>query len=728
MDSDTEKREKHLQTFRSLVVERTNKLNVAWIQIEEGAGAPETPADLLGTLHTIKGDAGLLGFSAVVDVAHGIEDLFGRIMASGQPPDQDTGQTILDAFDMVVTLAARAPDDPAPEAKDMLATLAQRAMQFSPRPAADDAMPDPPPADNRGGPPSEEPPPRPPPRGSVSYSVRINPRQLDRMRDIIGELLLARTRLATSAESLQRQRHGLTDAGGSLAAGRGGTGAEVLRSIESELRDDVLRISNLVTSLDEITRELRMVAVSVLFDRYPLAVRNIGRELGRQVSLVCRGEAALADRDVLEALDDPLLHLVRNALDHGIEPPAVRRAAGKEPTGTLTLTARVASDSLQVEISDDGAGIDVEQVRALAVERSVVDATTARTLSERQVLQCLFLAGMSTRKAVTSFSGRGMGLDVVQRSVRTLGGTVEVSTVQGKGTTFHLTVPIRAAISSVLLFRVGNGWYALPTSALVGLAEIDDLSWVDSIDGPAVRYEGAIVPLIALEQVLGEAGSEADSEAAAERTARAIIARHGDRLIALGGSHHHLQREAVLKSVSTLMRDDKLIMAGLGLEDGSVALVLNVGEVLKLARGAAALGELPSAAQSEPEPPPTRHTVLVAEDSPIVRDLVAESLRAHGLDVVEAPDGQAALERLEQYSNIALLVTDVEMPRLDGLGLITKMRARGGRRIPAIVVSTRGSDADKRAAVEVGADAYLVKSDFSREGLWAMVSRFLGRA
>lgn len=720
MDNDTGKREKRLQTFRSLVGERNVKLNVAWIQIEQGMGNPEIAADLLGTLHTIKGEAGLLDFAAVAEVVHGLEDLVERITASGQKPDQDTGQTILDAFDLVGILAGRAPDAPAPEAEGMLAALAQRATQFAP-PAGKDST-----ALPLASQPSRS---IAPARDAAeanrgSYSVRISPRQLDSMRDIIGELLLARTRLATSAVALQQQRYGLMDRDENVAAARGGTGAEVLRSIESQLRDDVLRISNLVTALDEITRELRMVAVSVLFDRYPLAVRSIGRELGRQVTLVCQGEAALADRDVLEALDDPLLHLVRNALDHGIEPPEVRRAAGKEPTGTLTLTARVASDSLQVEISDDGAGIDVEQVRALVVERGVVDATAARTLSERQVLQCLFLPGMSTRAAVTAISGRGMGLDVVQKTVRKLGGTVEVSTVRGAGTTFHLTVPIRAAISSVLLFRVGEGWYALPTSSLVGLAEIDDLSRVDSIDGPAVRYEGAIVPLIALEQVLGEAATAAGSE----RTARAIIARHGDRLVALGGSYHHLQREAVLKSVSTLMRDDKLIIAGLGLEDGSVALVLNVGEVLKLARGAAALGELPSAAQSEPDPRLARHRVLVAEDSPIVRDLVAESLRAHGLDVVEAPDGQAALERLEQHPDIALLVTDVEMPRLDGLGLIARMRARGGRRIPAIVVSTRGSDADKMAAVEVGADAYLVKNDFSREGLWAMVSRFLGRA
>jgi CheY-like chemotaxis protein len=313
-----------------------------------------------------------------------------------------------------------------------------------------------------------------------------------------------------------------------------------------------------------------------------------------------------------------------------------------------------------------------------------------------------------------------VGLDVVQKTVRNLGGSVEIHSSRGAGTTFHIAVPIRAAITSVLLFQVGAGWYALPNSVLAGLVEIDTLTHAERIDGPAVYYEGALVPVIALEPMLGETPGLGASQRGSRRL---IMVRHDQHLVALSGSHSHSQREAILASVSSLMREDALVSAGMGLDDGSVALVLNVAKVIETARGPG--GGAPVASPPE-RGEPSAPLVLVAEDSPIVRDLIVDSLRAHGLRVVEASDGREALERLASPPEIDLLVTDIEMPHLDGLKLIAALRARGGRRIPAIVVSTRGSDADKLAAIEVGADAYLVKSDFSREGLWSLLSRFLG--
>jgi chemotaxis protein histidine kinase CheA len=748
VSDDQDKRQKRLETFRAVVGERIAALNVAWIQLEQGAGNTEATANLRRTLHTLKGEAGLLGFRDIADIAHALEDLVDRAVAQGTPPSPEIGQVVLDAFDLVETLAARPPADATPAVATMLASIARshaRPSAVEPAPA-EPAPPAPAPpepladgADSAALAPSAAEPALDParetaPRSRSTYAVRVHPEQLDRMRDIISELLLARTRLALSAAALHEQRYGIpagdlsttlgprdmTPPGGlssSLLTGDRSRN-DVLRSIESQLRENVVRMSTLITALDEVSRELRMVSIAVLFDRYPVAVRKISRELGREVTLRCHGEAVEADRDVLEALDAPLLHLVHNALDHGVESPEARLAAGKPSVGNLTLRARIASDTLHVEIADDGAGVDVERVRRLVVERGLFDAATARSMSEQHVLQCLFLPGVSTRTEVTAFSGRGVGLDVVQKTVRNLGGSVEIQSQRGVGTTFRITVPIRAAITGVLLFRVGRGWYALPNSALVGLVEIDSLAQVERLGGPAVHYEGAFVPIIALEPVLSE-----DVPVQAQRgTRRLIIARDGQRLVAFSGSHSHSQREAILGSVSSLMGEHTLISAGMSLEDGSVALVLNVAKVVEAARRP--LGAARAAAPAPPEAPAP--LVLVAEDSPIIRDLIVESLRAHGLRVLEAGDGREALDRLSSEPDIDLLVTDVEMPRLDGLGLIAQLRARGGRRIPAIVVSTRGSDEDKLAAVEVGADAYLVKSDFSREGLWSIISRFLG--
>lgn len=736
MSDDQDKRHKRLEAFRAAVGERIAALNVAWIQIEQGTGNPEATANLRGTLHTLKGEAGLFGFRDIALITHALEDLVEHVIAQDARPSADVGQVVLSAFDLIEILAARPPEEGSTAVGDMLATIGR---SLAP-PAPDNATePAPPATEHAPGVTSDASVPTQPtdgpvqdtmPRSRSTYAVRVHPEQLDRMRDIIGELLLARTRLALSASALHEQRYGIPAGDVSIALGTrarqpSGNGrpmqSEVLRSIESQLRENVVRMSTLITALDEVSRELRMVSIAVLFDRYPVAVRKISRELGREVVLHCHGEAVEADRDVLEALHAPLLHLVHNALDHGIEPPEARRDAGKPAVGNLTLRARIASDTLHVEVADDGAGVDVERVRRLAVERGLFDQATARNLSQHQVLQCLFLPGISTRTAVTAFSGRGVGLDVVQKTARNLGGSVEIHSSRGVGTTFHIVVPIRAAITSVLLFQVGSGRYALPNSALAGLAELDALTRVERIDGPAVYYEGALVPVIALEPVLGEAPLGPGATPRGSR--RLIMARHDERLVALAGSHSHSQREAILGSVGSLMREDALVSAGMGLEDGSVALVLNVAKVIETARGHA--GAPPAAGTPEHAESPAP-LVLVAEDSPMVRDLIAESLRAHGLRVIEAGDGREALERLASHPDVDLLVTDIEMPHLDGLGLIAELRARGGRRIPAVVVSTRGSNADKLAAVEVGADAYLVKSDFSREGLWSILSRFLG--
>jgi chemotaxis protein histidine kinase CheA len=746
-NEQNEKHQRRLATFRTVVRDRVAQLNVAWVQLEQDLNNREVSVGLQRELHTLKGDAFFLGFKAIADLAHALEDTVAVATDAGGALPTELGDAVLDALDLVIELSQRAPDAAAPEARALMARLRQVG-PAEPAPSAPTATEATATAPASGSPAAaelashetQEPDegeltPREPdnkPRKRSSYAVRVSPKQLDQIRDIIGELLLTRTRLASSAAALHRQRQGqiaedalaephepVSEAVGAMARD------ELLRSIEGQLRDDVLRMSNLVNALDEVTRDLRMVSISVIFDRYPVAVRAMSRQLGRKVQLVCQGEAVEADRDVLEALDDPLLHLVRNALGHGIEPPEARMRAGKPAMGTLVLSASVTGDTLQVEVKDDGAGIDVKAVRQKAIELGLVDPGTARTMTDRQVLRCLFEPGMTTRSSIDQMAGRGVGLDVVQKTARNLGGMVEVHSEPGVGTTFELSVPIRASITSVLLFAVGQGRYALPITALVALEELEDYPITSSIDGPALHYKAGLVPLVALEQLLGEAPLTSPD---ALRGERVIIVQHGAQQIGLTGSYQHMQREAVLKPVGAMLRDDKLISAGLALEDGSVALVINPSELFKTTRGEVDEGltiDLP-AHPVTPGITDQQPTVMVAEDSPIVRDLLVEALRAHGLTVIEAVDGQDALDKLARHPEVNLLVTDVEMPRLDGLGLIKKLRARGGRRIPAVVVSTRGSDADKSAALKVGADAYLVKTDFTKEGLWALVSRHLG--
>lgn len=689
---------KRLEAFRGIAEERLTRLNLLWVQLEQGLGEPEAMRDLARELHTLKGEAALMGLSQVAAQIHGLEELL-RPHFAGAPVDAAVGDQLLRGLDLVGETINAAATEPA---KGPSGTTSAKAEEPAPQSV-------PIPRDRAAA-------------LRTSDTVRVTSAKLDRVRDIIGELMLTRARLDLSTREF-RKAHEMTREYQEQTAPSGpvarlfGMLLEAIAGIETRLREDSYRITDLVAELDGATRALRMVPLGRLFEQYPLAVRELARELGREVRLELEGEAIEVDRSVLDRLADPLLHLVRNAVDHGIEPPEARRRAGKRPEGRLALIARLAGRMLEVTITDDGAGVDVETVRARAVELGLLDAAQARGLTPEQVLRTLFLARMSTRRDVTKVSGRGIGLDVVLANVEGLGGTVAVQSTLGVGTSFHLAVPVTLAMTSIVLFEVGTSRYAIPAASVVALVDAGTCPIVASIDGPAIRYAGTLAPLVSLSEVLEEAqvGAQADRS----EQPRLMIVRNGRGLLALSGSMHHSEHEVVLKPTGKFFERNRLLHAAVSLADGTLALVLSVNELLTGSLGLRGAARTTTAQK--------RKTVLVVDDSPVVRDLLAEALRAHGLWVLEASDGEDALARLDANPEIDLVVTDVDMPRLDGIGLVQRVRQRGGsRRMPMVIVSMRGSPEDQRRALDAGADSYLVKTDLSHAGLWTMLARFLG--
>jgi two-component system, chemotaxis family, sensor kinase CheA len=722
MAKDNAASRQRLETFRSVAAERFARVNLLWIQFEQGNAERATIDELLREIHTLKGEASLMGFAVAAAATHTLEDLVQWAVRLDRAPDSATGDLVLEGLDLVDDIIQGDPSAPHPQVAD----FEKRVRTMLEENAAEPALPG---LRRPSEPFTEELAGEQPARSQADFSVRVTPAQLDRMRDIIGELLLSRVRLSNAAGALRSSINR-----GSAAD----LAVEQVGSVEDRLRDEVHRTGNLINALEDLARALRMVPIGQLLDQYPRAVRELGRSLGRDVRVEISGREIEADREVLEALQEPLLHLVRNAVDHGIEPPEERSRKGKPPTGRLNLTATVLGDSLTVELADDGAGIDVQKVREQAVKHGLLDAPSARVLSDEQVLRYLFASGFSTRDSVTHVSGRGLGLDVVQATVEALGGSTAIETERDVGTWFRITVPITVSITSLMLMRVGASQYALPAAAVLGIVDASELPVLDSIDGAAVRYNGEVVPLLPLDRMLNDVstsrGNGADTEDGggedaarhngSHRSPRLIIARSGSRMMALAGTHSHLEREAIIKPLGDGLKKNRLVQGGVTLEDGTLALVLSVTELLAATRSRATR----LAAGSEVAPSLVREgaKVLVVEDSVIMRDIIAETLRSYGLDVIEAGDGAEALAVLEVQTDISLLVTDLEMPKVDGFELIHRIRGREThRRLPAVVVSTRGSDADMRAALEVGADAYLVKSDFSREGLWSKIGRFL---
>jgi two-component system chemotaxis sensor kinase CheA len=490
-----------------------------------------------------------------------------------------------------------------------------------------------------------------------------------------------------------------------------------LGDLEARLRDETHGLERFVGELDGTTRDLRMIPLATLLEHFPAPLRRLARSLNRQVHFAIEGEQVEVDKALLEILEEPLLHLLRNAIDHGVEPTDERLRLGKPAEATVRIIAGMAGQRLHLRVSDDGGGIDVEVVRKRAITTGLLNATTASLASEREILRTIFAAGFSTREQVSEISGRGIGLNIVLDVVENLGGKIEVETVLGRGTTFDIEVPITVAITRVVLFHVGMGTYALPAASVRSLVLAHPGERSEGPDGPTVQFAGASIPLLDLGHLLGE-------PSAPEAHARIIIAQSGADLVALGGTTGHREREIMVKPMGRFFEKLPLFAAAVNLEEGALALVLKAAELVLLSRSrgkAASPGLEPERQQA------AGRVALLADDSPVVRDIVAQALRSYGLHVLVAGDGAEALELFGAQNRVDIVLTDIDMPRLDGLGLVRALRSRDDARdLPVVAISMRGSEPERRAAMEAGMSAYIDKSDFSQALLWRTIRPFMG--
>lgn len=454
--------------------------------------------------------------------------------------------------------------------------------------------------------------------------------------------------------------------------------------------------------LTDDLRRLRMVPLGQLFEPFPRAVAQLGAQLGKKVEVAITGADVEVDRQVLDIVTDPLLHLVRNAIDHGIELPDERRASGKPEAGRLTLRARAASGVVEIEVEDDGAGVDVE-------------AVGAGTEGDEALLDALCRHGFSTRTQVSDVSGRGVGLDVVKRRVESVGGRLRLRTARGRGTTFALELPTTMVLGTMVCVEVDGASYALAPHEVVQVMDAREAGSERAGGGPIVRVDGRAVPLFDL-GVLTERAREST------RRARVLVLCQGERTIAVGVDAFRGTRAVSEQRLDPFLEGLEIVRSVAVLADGELAVALDTTELIR--RADAFLGDAPRTSVVPEARQARSNRVLVVDDSELTRDLVVATLREMGLEVLEAVNGEAALALLEA-EEVGLVVTDLDMPVLDGFGLIRRIRLSTRARLPIVVLSTRGDEADVRRASELGADAYLVKSRLELEHLRRVVRRYV---
>jgi chemotaxis protein histidine kinase CheA len=661
--------------FRAGSLERIRAAKLTIADLEEGQTDAAALRRTLGELHTLKGESRMLGLPLVSQIAHAVEECLTPALR-GLPVPPEITASCRDALDTLARSlrgelgAEPGPTDTLQSTLDDLTTLHEALAQ--------------------GG---EE------PSTSVAMAALPAGRPSDRPRERWTQVK------AGQVDSVCEQVHELTATFGLL---RAEVRAVLGKSTPGQRRvqDQFERCQTQLYELVSSAWALRLVPIEPSFAQLVEHGRDLATIQGKRVRVTVDAGGTQLERGILDQLWDPLLHLVRNAIDHGVETPEDR--GDKPPQATVVISARSDGPHVLVTIVDDGRGIDVDEVRAAAVSRGLMSDAVAGALTHGEVLDLLFSHGFTTRQSVTEVSGRGVGLDVVRRKIDHLGGKVTVSSELGRGTSFTLSVPASITRERILVFAIGDALFGVPSRAVKTVFALQASQLTEVAGGRILRLDEANYPLQSLAVTLGFPADDKEGYAL-------ILELFGERrafsLAQLTGEHEVIRRPV----------DDVLL--AMGTVGGSAA--LEDGRLVLLLRPEALAGRVRTRErhQRETATEQKKRRVLIVDDSPIVRELLTEMLVSAGLIVDAAEDGLAALRTLESVTP-DLVLSDVEMPRMGGLELLRRIRGQN-QRLPVVMLTTRGSASDRRAAAELGADAYLVKSDFEGSKLLDTVSRFI---
>ena len=673
-----------MATYRAEARERLEAVTRLLLELEREPAAPSTPErieQIYREIHSLKGAARSVSQSAMEGATHAFEDVLfaARDRASAEDLPLRSWYTHLDRLAALL--------EAGPERK------AGRGEVAAPRTATDTT-----------GAPTDE-------------TIRVTTRRLDRLMADVGTLLVSEQAQMQTVRELSELtgrswRENPVGQSTEFAALR-----ERIEPVVQALRRQRIEVRRHLQTFDDDMRALRMTPVRSLFYSFERMVRDLAQASGKLVRLQVSGEETELDRGVLDGLRDPLVHLIRNAIDHGIEGPSERAAAAKPEAGTLRLSASRRGSRVVITLEDDGRGIDL-----LAIRRQATRQQLGRTApSDGELLELLFQSGFSTREEVSEVSGRGLGLAIVRQGLQRLHGTAAIERSEpARGTTFQLTVPLTLATTRCLLLAASGNIYAVPLEAIHRTLMVTQEMVVRLQGQPAIRFENRAANFFHLAALL-----HGSSVAASGRLPILILDAPQGR-VALAGDELRGEQELVVKQLPDGVPPARCIAGAATLASGEVILVLDPGELVE--RALATVAAVPGISwNAAAAPEPARMRILVADDSLTTRTLERNILQAAGYEVAVAPDGAEAW-RLLQSQPFALLVSDIEMPNMDGFALTERIRADAKQRsIPIILVTARAAPEDRVRGLQAGADAYIAKRDFRQSELLDTVDRLLGR-
>lgn len=741
-----------LDLFRAELAAQSQAFTAGLLALERDPTAAAHLEACMRAAHSLKGAARIIDLAPAVQVAHEMEeclvsaqhgvirlnrghidallagiDLLAGIAAGTGEPEARTKSRI-DTFAQTLRRASEAPDAAVPEIPRgevdpvSIEPVAQAVAPASP------ALPDSQPAGDAA---------------MGERMVRVTADSLNRLLGLAGESLMSARRLRPFNDGLLRLRRvqaelakSFEDLRAAMPADGDSRAAQALAAAQLKLAEGRALLAQRLDEMDTVDRRATDLA-NRLYDEtlasrmrpfedgvrhFQRNVRDIGRALGKTVRLDIIGGATSIDRDILDQLDAPLGHLLRNAIDHGIEAPEQRRTAGKPVEGLIRLEARHNAGLLQIIVSDDGGGIDIEALRQATLARSLTTAETVWDLSEEELLEFLFLPGFSMKATVSDISGRGVGLDAVQAMVRQVRGQVTVASEPGIGTRFQLQLPLTLSVIRALLVEIDGEPYALPLTAIARALRLPR-ERIELLEGrPHFRHGAQQIGLVTAHEVLGR--SEA---AAGEAELATVVVGEGDSLYALVVDRFLGERELVVRPLDPRLAKVKDVSAAALMDDGSPVLILDVEDLIRSMDKLVSGGRLRTLERSVARTGQKRRKrVLVVDDSLTVRELERKLLDHHGFEVEVAVDGMDGWNAVRS-DPFDLVVTDVDMPRMDGIELVTLIKRDPNlRNLPVMIVSYKDREEDRRRGLDAGADYYLTKGSFHDETLIHAVVDLIG--
>lgn len=747
MSDDELSRRSLLDLFREEAQTQTRTLSAGLLALEAAPADPATLESCMRATHSLKGAARIVGLPEAVEVASAMEDCFVAAQHGELRIDATRIDALLVGIDM---LLAAADADAQPLARDAIGAFVARlkgetaevAQALDLQAASTSPEPSPPamPALLEAEPPRE----RATSPSDPQRMLRVRAGTLDRLVGLAGETLVESRRMRPFADSLLRVRYAQGDLLGAFGqfqdrhSDKLGTEARAalaeirasLAALQGQLAerfDELDRIerrgSRLAQRLYDEALQCRMRPFGEIAQAYPRIVRDLARSLGKRVRFSIEGEATQVDRDILDVLDAPLGHLLRNALDHGIEDPVTRLAAGKPEEARLTLEARHSAGKLLISVADDGPGVDLAALRAAIVARGFAQSDAVEAMSDVELLDFLLLPGFSLRDTVSDVSGRGVGLDAVHNFVKTVRGTVRIESAVQRGTRFVLQLPLTLSVVRSLIVDVAGEAYAFPLAHVKRALRVPR-SAIEMLEGQQhIAWEGRPVGLATLHQLLGANGG-----AQTEGDVSVVLVGDEAGLYAIAVDGFLGEHTLAVQPLDSRLGKVRNVSAAALLDDGQVVLLLDVEDIVASVARLVREGQLAGIARGAQGSARERKRVLVVEDSLTVRELERKLLEKRGYAVTVAVDGMDGWTTL-RHGRYDLVITDVDMPRMDGIELVTMIRRDPQlKQMAVMIVSYKDREDDRRRGLEAGADYYLTKGSFHDEALLDAVNDLIGEA